>query len=209
MYDSLKTVLKLKNAVPQRWMSLCSTLERALVLWESMENTWFAKKKQVMPIADKKMVYMELYSMMAPLAETIKLCQSASAPTGALGLFKLISLRTKYLNKYKSMRVIDPFLEKKALEAAAKSGKGVDQNAYSKKTRHDDLTSVGQFTRERIGQCIDKRILLGRYGEDAWHAHAGDPCSYGYDVCLFFHPNFASLKHVEVMVLFYGGNTSK
>lgn len=68
---------------------------------------------------------------------------------------------------------------------------------------HDNLHPTTKKTRGLMGEALDKRGLVKRYGPPAWSYDVNDGVCRMHDVGLMMHPNYADLHYVDTMVDLY------
>lgn len=76
-----------------------------------------------------------------------------------------------------------------------------------------DLHETTRSTRKSLADALDLRFFKPRYGPPSWvtgfNAYPEDACSYSFDIALFLHPVFSSLRYVQVMVRLFGGGEGR
>lgn len=105
--------LKLVNAVPQRWVSMCTVLERVLKVWTPFKKAYDGDRDtddgtSLFPLHGKKKQIMELYSLMKLVKDLIVKSQSRDRDTAISTWFALIKLRTASLKHGASLAIYDP-----------------------------------------------------------------------------------------------------
>lgn len=74
---------------------------------------------------------------------------------------------------------------------------------------HETLQCSTQKTRDLLAQALDKKYLEVRYGKKTWKAPfkaRKDWRIYSHDVAIMFHPTFANIHYINVIVSKLGGS---
>ncbi|CAM9204019.1 unnamed protein product [Phaeothamnion confervicola] len=209
--------LKLVNAQPQRWVGTASVLERVIMLWPALELYYLelpATKSDTFkpfPLTAERAEVLELYSLLKPVAEIIRFCQSNHFPTGAAGFVQLTNLLLLELNDDAPLPILIPqrtarvggpadVAAKSAADRAAVMLPSHLADASGRVTcEHWNLTETARETREKLREAIWGRFFAPRYDETCATTNApgtGSRC-FLFEMQAFLHPDLADMRYVD------------
>ncbi len=105
------------------------------------------------PLGSMRQDMVELYSLVKPIWDAMRVCQIADIPMGSTGLMQIIVARQRTINPLIDLEILDP--AQPGLKAVRRS------------IPHDQLTTVAQVTRNLLAESIDRTFFVPRYMENS------------------------------------------
>ncbi len=122
----------------------------------------------------------ELYSLVKPIWNAMRLCQISGNPMGSTGLMQLIVARQCTINPLIELEIIDP--AKPDLKTARRS------------IQHDQLTTVAQVTRNLLAESIDRTFFAPRYMKDS-------TASLAFEMAMILNPVQRELTWLQPILM--------
>lgn len=194
MFDK---AMKLVDAAPHRWISICNVLEEASRNWGTLAANHERCEETTFPLAFHLTAIEELYGLMKPVADLMKETQQTGVPTGLNTFLALVVLRCTVLDVTKPLTITLPPPKTRAGDAGnTASETSVDRPAAN-------LTVAATNTRHLLAAAVDKRFFDGRYHEDVQY-DADEPSStpppdYLFEMSACMSPFFVKLQWLTVL----------
>lgn len=165
-----ESVLKLLSDVPQRWLSTTNLLRRLLALWPTLRQL-YAAQDQVFPIEGDHPLLLQLYSIMAPVADIIRQTQGGKVAFGHLALVKLNHLLHTTCDATTPLPILNP-------------NQGTEPTNF---LSQDELDPCAAKTRELLASAVRDRFFK-RYSTAEWTM---------FDLCCFLYPPTLRLGYLD------------
>jgi len=173
--------LKLVNMASHRWCSADAVIERFISMWRPIFRSYFFNSKPF-PLLHQQKHLKELYALLHPTTEIIKLAQSNQPCSGPRFLLKVTSLVTDTLSTTKPLKFKEPGWDDKNERV----------EWMERSVLNYQLTDIGQTSRRLLRQAVLKRFVNDRYLSTGTLSS-----SYIFDQAALAHPDCIGMRWID------------